>query len=98
MGRHRWHKMIRSSFLKIGGSAPHGMKKKKRQLSTFQENLQTAREGGEVAGSARKDIEARSGGASVITSQNATQLNQVVTNMIEGVTAEETGNSDPKEK
>lgn len=61
---------------------------KQRQPSTFQENLQTAREGGEVAGSARKDIEARSGGTPVITSQNAAQLNQVVTNMIEGVVAE----------
>jgi hypothetical protein len=55
---------------------------KQRQPSTFQENLQTAREGGEVAGSARKDIEARSGGVPVITSQNAAQLNQVVTDMI----------------
>lgn len=62
---------------------------KQRQPSTFQENLQTAREGGEVAGSARKDIEARSGGVPVITSQNAAQLNQVVTDMIEGVASEE---------
>lgn len=61
---------------------------KQRQPSTFQENLQTAREGGEVAGSARKDIEARSGGTPVITSQNAAQLNQVVTDMLEGVVAE----------
>ena len=67
---------------------------KQRQPTTFQENLQTAREGGEVAGSARKDIEARSGGVPVITSQNAAQLNQVVTDMIEGVVAEETGASD----
>ena len=62
---------------------------KQRQPSTFQENLQTAREGGEVAGSARKDIEARSGGAPVITSQNAAQLNQVVTDMIQGVATEQ---------
>ncbi len=61
---------------------------KQRQPSTLQENLQTAREGGEVAGSARKDIEARSGGVPVITSQNAAQLNQVVTDMIEGVVSE----------
>ena len=61
---------------------------KQRQPSTFQENLQTAREGGEVAGSARKDIEARSGGVPVITSQNAAQLNQVVTDMIEGIASE----------
>ena len=67
---------------------------KQRQPATFQENLQTAREGGEVAGSARKDIEARSGGVPVITSQNAAQLNQLVTDMIEGVAADETGGSD----
>lgn len=60
---------------------------KQRQPSTFQENLQTAREGGEVAGSARKDIEARSGGVPVITSQNAAQLNQAVIRMIEDVAA-----------
>lgn len=66
---------------------------RQRQPSTFQENLQTAREGGEVAGSARKDIEARSGGVPVITSQNAAQLNQVVTDMIEGVVSEEKDNS-----
>jgi len=69
---------------------------KQRQPSTFQENLQTAREGGEVAGSARKDIEARSGGVPVITSQNAVQLNQVVTDMIEGVAAEQDDEPEPK--
>lgn len=62
---------------------------KQRQPATFQENLQTAREGGEVAGSARKDIEARSGGVPVITAQNAAQLNQVVTDMIEDIASEE---------
>lgn len=71
---------------------------KQRQPSTFQENLQTAREGGEVAGSARKDIEARSGGIPVITSQNAAQLNQVVTGMIEGVTAEQDKAAEPDAK
>lgn len=69
---------------------------KQRQPSTFQENLQTAREGGEVAGSARKDIEARSGGVPVITSQNAVQLNQVVTDMIEGVVAEQDDQTEPE--
>lgn len=61
---------------------------KQRKPSTFAENLQTAKEGGEVAGSARKDIESRSDGAPVITSENATQLNQVVTDMIEAVATE----------
>ncbi len=69
---------------------------KQRQPSTFQENLQTAREGGEVAGSARKDIEARSGGVPVITSQNAAQLNQVVTDMIEGVVTEQADETKPE--
>ena len=35
-----------------------------------------------------------SAGVPVITSQNAAQLNQAVTDMIEGVVAEETGVSD----
>ena len=38
----------------------------------------------------------RFGGFPVIASQNAAQLNQIVTNMIEGVAAEEIGNSDAK--
>lgn len=67
---------------------------KQRQPATFQENLQTAREGGEVAGSARKDIEARSGGVPVITSQNAAQLDQVVTGLIEGVASDEATGSE----
>lgn len=67
---------------------------KQRQPATFQENLQTAREGGEVAGSARKDIEARSGGVPVITSQNAAQFDQVVTGLIEGVASDEATGSE----
>ena len=61
---------------------------KERQPTTFQENIAVAREGGEVAGIARKEIEAR-GTQPVITSKSAAQLNQVVTDMIEGVTAEQ---------
>ena len=60
---------------------------KQRKPETFQGSLSVAREGGEVAGIARKELETRSG-APVITSQNAAQLNQVVTDMIEGVTGE----------
>lgn len=67
---------------------------KQRQPSTFQENLQTAREGGEVAGNARKDIESRSKGVPVITSQNAAQLNRVVADMIEGVVIETPGEAE----
>ena len=57
---------------------------KQRTPETFEENRKIAREGGEAAGEARKAVEARTG-VSVITSKNAVQLNQVVTQMIEGV-------------
>lgn len=57
---------------------------KQRKPETFQGSISVAREGGEVAGIARKELEARSG-TPVITSQNAAQLNRVVTDMIEGV-------------
>ena len=50
----------------------------------LQENRKVAREGGSVAGNARKDIEKRTG-RQVITAENAKQLNSVVTGMIEGV-------------
>ncbi len=56
---------------------------KQRQPSTFAENLNVAREGGAAAGDARHAVESRTG-VPVITSQNAAQLNQVVTELIEG--------------
>ena len=46
------------------------------------QNQAVAREGGGIAGNARKDIEARTG-QPVITSRNAAKLNSVVTNLIE---------------
>ena len=46
-----------------------------------------AREGGSVAGNARKDIEKRTG-RQVIIAENAKQLNSTVTGMIEGVSKE----------
>lgn len=60
---------------------------KQRAPETFAENMRVAREGGEAAGDARKAVEARTG-VPVITSQNAAQLNQVVTDLIEGAIAE----------
>lgn len=48
----------------------------------FEENKDVAQQGGKVAGDARQAIEAKTG-RSVITSHNATQLNSVVTNLIE---------------
>ncbi|MBR4145948.1 MAG: hypothetical protein IKU06_10905 [Lachnospiraceae bacterium] len=50
----------------------------------LKENQKVAKEGGSVAGNARKDIEERTG-RPVITSQNAKELNGVVTDLIEGV-------------
>lgn len=60
---------------------------KQKAPTTFSENMAIAREGGEVAGIARKAAEERTG-VSVITSKNAAQLNQVVTNLLEGVVAD----------
>lgn len=54
----------------------------------FSESVRIARQGGEVAGIARKALEQRTG-TSVITEKNAAKLNSVVTNMIEAVTEEE---------
>lgn len=51
---------------------------------TFEENRVIAKKGGQVAGEARRAVEQQTG-KSVITSQNAAQLNTVVTAMIEGV-------------
>lgn len=51
---------------------------------TFEENIEVARRGGNVAGIAKQALEAETG-KPVITSQNAAQLNAVVTGLIEGV-------------
>lgn len=57
---------------------------KEAKPETFEENIEVARRGGSVAGIAKKALEAETG-KPVITSQNAAQLNAVVTGMIEGV-------------
>ena len=54
---------------------------------TFKDNVKIAKQGGSVAGNARKEIEENSG-RPVITSKNATELNQVVVDLIEGVVDE----------
>ena len=56
---------------------------KQKSPETFSENLAVAREGGEAAGIARRAVEERTG-VPVITSKNAAQLNQVVTDLLEG--------------
>ena len=48
----------------------------------FEENRKVASRGGRIAGNARKSIEEETG-KPIITSQNATQLNHVVTQMVE---------------
>ena len=48
------------------------------------ENKKVANEGGKIAGNARKEIEEASG-RSVITEKDATQMNEVVTGMIDGI-------------
>ena len=58
---------------------------KQKTPKTFSENLAVAREGGEAAGIARKAVEERTG-VPVITAKNAAQLNQVVTDLLEGAT------------
>ena len=54
----------------------------------FTESVQIARQGGEVAGIARKALEQRTG-TSVITPKNAAQLNSVITKTIETITEQE---------
>ena len=60
---------------------------KQKAPSTFSENIAVAREGGEAAGIARKAVEERTG-VPVITSKNAAQLNQIVTDLLEGAAAD----------
>ena len=56
---------------------------KQKSPETFSENIDVARAGGKVAGDARKAIESQTG-VPVITSKNAAQLNQIVTELLEG--------------
>lgn len=60
---------------------------KDRKPSTFQENLEVAKAGGQVAGRTRRDIESQSN-TPVISPKNAAQLNQIVTNLLEGAAAD----------
>jgi hypothetical protein len=54
------------------------------QPQSFEESREVAKRGGSYAGETRKSIEADTG-RSIITPQNAIQLNAVVTGMIDGV-------------
>ena len=55
---------------------------KQKAPATLSENIDVARAGGKVAGDARKAIETQTG-VPVITSKNAAQLHEVVTNLLE---------------
>ncbi len=68
---------------------------KDRKPTTFQENLAVAKAGGQVAGRTRKDIESQSD-TPVITSKNAAQLQQVVTDLLESAVSDTTEESKDK--
>ena len=55
---------------------------------TFEENREIAKRGGKYAGNARKEIEADTG-KPVITSKNATELNQVEVDLIENISKDD---------
>ena len=59
---------------------------KQKNPSNFEENVEVAREGGEVAGIARRAAEERTG-VPVITEKNVSQLSSIVTNIIEDTAA-----------
>ena len=67
------------------------------QPEGFRQNKRVAQRGGNIAGEARKAIE-RESGKPVITSQNATQLNHVVTQMIETSAAVTDGTNEESSK
>lgn len=60
---------------------------KQKAPESFSDNIEVARAGSKVAGDARKAIELQTG-VPVITEKNAAQLNQVVTDLIEGAISE----------
>ena len=66
--------MLAETAIKVFSEAEHP--------EGFQQNVSVAQRGGKVAGDARKAIEAETGKA-VITSKKASELNHVVTQMIE---------------
>ena len=60
---------------------------KREKPTSFDANMKIAKRGGAVAGNARREIEEETGDP-VITPQNATELNKIVTDFIEGVVEE----------
>lgn len=68
---------------------------KDRKPTTFQENLEVAKAGGQVAGRTRKDIESQSN-TPVISSKNAAQINQVITDLLQDATSDLPKKADDK--
>lgn len=68
---------------------------KDRKPTTFQENLEVAKAGGQVAGRTRKDIESQSN-TPVISPKNAAQLNRVVADLLEGAAEDTLGKDKDK--
>ena len=68
--------------LNMLAEAPTTEISKQKAPATLSENIDVARAGGKVAGDARKAIETQTG-VPVITSKNAAQLSEVVTNLLE---------------
>ena len=56
---------------------------KEQEPKTFEENKKVARSGGRIAGNARKEIETTTG-KPIITSKNATDFSNLISNLIEG--------------
>ena len=65
------------------------------QFSRDRKPTTVAKAGGQVAGRTRKDIESQSD-TPVITAKNAAQLNQVVTDLLEGAVSDTTEESKDK--
>lgn len=68
---------------------------KQKAPETLSENIDVARAGGKVAGDARKAIEAQTG-VPVITAQNASQLGQIVANILEETSSGNQGENSDK--
>ncbi len=89
-----WSGMTTKQYKKLKGLKKENLRdnmttiSKKEKPEGFGANMKVARRGGNVAGIARQALEAETG-EPVITSQNAAQLNQVVTELIEGVSEAE---------
>ncbi|MGO5097592.1 BRO-N domain-containing protein [Agathobaculum sp. LCP25S3_E8] len=69
---------------------------KQKAPESFSDNIEVACVGGKVAGDARKAIELQTG-VPVITEKNAAQLNQVITDLIEGGISESEVDSSKQE-